>query len=133
MTPHEQPWLDDYAARHQAELQARWDEDALVFNIQNAALRTVLNECPLETRTPEDCNACGNENCIKAWKEQNKLWPESACEKPAYHANTINTSQVAAISPAKSKSPVTTKCPAPGQPASGSDLFDLARNDGEAA
>lgn len=46
MSPHEQPWLDDYADRHQVELQARWDEDAVVFNIQNAALRTVLNECP---------------------------------------------------------------------------------------
>jgi wobble nucleotide-excising tRNase len=133
MSPHEQPWLDDYAARHQAELQARWDSEAHVFNIQNAALRVVINECPKPDRTPEDCRICGNENCIKAWKEQNKLWPENACEEPACRANTTNTNQAAAISPAKSESPDTTKCPVPGPPASGSSLFDLIPNDEEVA
>ncbi len=78
--PHEQPWLDDYATRHRAELQARWDEEAKVFNIQNAAMRTVLNECPLKLRTRKDCQACGNEACVKAYEEQNKLWPENECD-----------------------------------------------------
>lgn len=125
MSPHEQPWLDDYAARHQAELQARWDQEAIVFNIQNAAMRTVLNECPLQLRTRQDCINCGNEACHKAYKEQNKLWPENECDEPAFPANTTNTRQAVAISPAKSGSPATIKCPAPGQPASGSSLFDL--------
>jgi len=129
--PHEQPWLDDYATRHRAELQARWDEEAKVFNIQNAAMRTVLNECPLKLRTRKDCQACGNEACVKAYEEQNKLWPEEY-EEPAYRANTTSTPQAAAISPAKSGSPGMTKCPAPGQPASGSGLFDH-RNDEEKA
>ena len=128
--PHEAPWLDDYAARHQAELQARWDQEAIVFNIQNAAMRTVLNECPLQLRTRQDCINCGNEACHKAYKEQNKLWPEKY-EEPVCHANTTSTSPAAAISPAASRLPVMTKCPAPGLPASGSSLF--GRRDEEKA
>lgn len=131
--PHEQPWLDDYATRHRAELQARWDEEAKVFNIQNAAMRTVLNECPLKLRTRQDCQNCGNEACVKAYEEQNKLWPENECDEPAFRASTISTNQAAVTSAAKSKSPDTTKCPAPGQPASGSSLFDLIPNDEEKA
>ncbi len=132
MSPHEQPWLDDYAARHRAELQARWDQDSIVFGIQNAAMRTVLNECPLPLRTRQDCLSCGNEACHKAYKEQNKLWPEK-CDEPVYPANTINTRQAAATSHVKSELPATAKCPAPGQPATGSSLFDLLPNDEEVA
>jgi hypothetical protein len=127
--PNEKPWLDDYTTRHQMELQARWDEESRVFNIQNAALRAAIN-CPLPLRKPADCQMCGEESCIKAYKEQNKLWPEEY-EEPAYHANTTSTPQAAAISPAKSGSPGMTKCPAPGQPASGSGLF--GRRDEEKA
>ena len=41
-------------------------------------------------RTPEDCKACGNEACIKAWEEQNELWPEEY-EPVAYRVSTVST------------------------------------------
>ncbi len=125
--PHDQPWLDDYQARHQAELQARRDEENEVFRIQNQAMRAT-RECPLKLRTRTDCQNCGNEECVKAWKEQNKLWPEPY-EEPAYRAGTTNTRQAAATSYAKSKLQNTQKSPHPGQPASGLTLFDLMIDD----
>lgn len=129
--PHEAPYLDDYSVRKQADLQARWDEENEVFRIQNQALKAT-RDCPLKLRTRTDCQNCGNEECVKAWKEQKKLWPEEY-EEPVYHANTTSIPQAAAISPAASRLPVMTKCPAPGQPASGSSLFDLILNDEEKA
>ncbi len=124
--PHEKPYLDDYHVRHQAELQAQWDEHAKVFNVQNQAMRAVLNECSYPLRTPELCRECGNENCVKAYKEQNKIWGEDQSE-PASVANTANINQAARTSHAQSKSPLTQKCPDPGQPVSGSgqNLFAL--------
>jgi hypothetical protein len=71
MSPHDQPWLDDYETRQRVELQAKWDSEGEVFRIQNQAMKTVLRECPDPLRKPENCENCGNENCIKAWKEQN--------------------------------------------------------------
>lgn len=132
MSPHDHPWLDDFEARQRAELQARWNQEANVFNIQNQAMKTVLRECPNPMRKPEDCATCGNEACINAWKEQNKLWgqPEDL-RSPVSVACTINTRPAAAISPVKSESPATTKCPAPGQPASGSSLFDPPEDRGQ--
>lgn len=129
--PHDQPWLDDYRLKLKAEELQRKSEEDKVFNTQNAALRAAIN-CPLPVRKPSDCRSCGNEECINAYKEQNKLWPEK-CDEPVYPANTINTRQAAAISPAASKLPGMTKCPAPGQPATGSSLFDLLPSDEEVA
>ena len=127
--PHDQPWLDDYRLKLKAEeLQRKSDK---VFNTQNAALRAAIN-CPLPVRKPSDCRSCGNEECINAYKEQNKLWPEK-CDEPVYPANTINTRQAAATSHVKSELPATAKCPAPGQPATGSSLFDLLPSDEEVA
>ncbi len=48
---------------------------AKVFRIQNQALRAAIN-CPLVTRTRDDCLCCGNDECFKAWQAQNELWPE---------------------------------------------------------
>lgn len=129
--PHDQPWLDDYRLKLKAEELQRKSEEDKVFNTQNAALRAAIN-CPLPVRKPSDCRSCGNEECINAYKEQNKLWPEK-CDEPVYPANTTSTPQAAAISPAASKLPGMTKCPAPGQPATGSSLFDLLPSDEEVA
>ena len=128
--PTESPWLDDYQLKLKADELQRKSEEDKVFNTQNAALRAAIN-CPLPLRKPSDCRSCGNEECVNAYKEQNKLWPENECDEPAFRASTISTSQAAVTSAAKSKSPVTTKCPAPGQPASGSGLFDLIPGDEE--
>lgn len=73
--PHEKPYLDsEYQKRHDAELREQWEKEAQIFRIQNEAIRTVLEECPFEIRTAQDCQFCGNEACIKIWREQNKLW-----------------------------------------------------------
>jgi hypothetical protein len=84
--PHKQPWLDnDHKSRKKAELQAQWDKEAKIFNIQNRAIRAVLNGCNGESAGFENCKKCGNYECIKAWREQNKLWnmtdkeAEAAC------------------------------------------------------
>lgn len=130
--PHDQPWLDDYQTRHQAELQARWNEEAKVFQIQNQAMKTALAECPFELRTPETCRECGNESCIKAWKEQQKLWGDDN-EEPVCHVNTTSTRQDAAPLPAQSKSEHTQTSRHPGRPASGIDLFDLMDDQEKAA
>ena len=129
--PHDQPWLDDYRLKLKAEELQRKTEEDRVFNTQNAALRAAIN-CPFPLRKPSDCQMCGEENCINAYQEQNKLWPEKY-EEPVCHANTTSTSPAVEISPAKSGSPATIKCPAPGRPASGSSLFDLIPNDEEKA
>lgn len=125
--PHDQPWLDDYRLKLKAEELQRKTEEDKVFNTQNAALRAAIN-CPLPLRKPSDCRNCGNEECVNAYKEQNKLWPEEY-EEPAYHANTTSTPQAAETSSAASKLQNTPKFHHPGQPASGSGLFDLIPND----
>lgn len=126
----------DHAARHRAELQKQWDEEAKVFKIQNLAIRTALNECPLPLRTPEDCRVCGNEACVKAYQEQQKLWGEDN-ESPAFRAGGTSTDS----RPESSKSPAqfqpcqsSKQCPPPGQFVSG-DLFSFVNNqpDEEAA
>ena len=127
--PTESPWLDDYQLKLKADELQRKSEEDKVFNTQNAALRAAIN-CPLPLRKPSDCRSCGNEECVNAYKEQNKLWPEEY-EEPAYHANITSTPQAAAISPAASKLQNPTKCHHPGQPASGSGLF--GRRDEEKA
>jgi hypothetical protein len=71
--PHSAPYLDDYSVRHQADLQARWDEEAKVFNIQNQAL-AAANKCPFPMRTPEMCDGCGDLDCIEAYELQEALW-----------------------------------------------------------
>ena len=120
--PHEAPWLDDYQLKLKADELQRKSEEDKVFNTQNAALRAAIN-CPLPLRKPSDCRSCGNEECVNAYKEQNKLWPEEY-EEPAYHANTTSTPQAAETSSAASKLQNTPKFHHPGQPASGSGLFD---------
>ena len=83
----------EYRAKRQQEIN---DKNALfdkVATIQNRAMKTALMECPKELagiRTPEDCLHCANENCFKAWKEQNELWPEKY-ETPVLAANTAAT------------------------------------------
>lgn len=128
--PTDQPWLDDYQLKLKADELQRISEEDKVFNTQNAALRAAIN-CPLPLRKPSDCRNCGNEECVNAYKEQNKLWPEEY-EEPASHANTTSIPQAAAISPAASKLQNTPKFHHPGQPASGSGLFGH-RNDEEKA
>jgi hypothetical protein len=127
---------NDYATRHQAELQAKWDKEAEIFRIQNLAMKTVLNECPLPVRTPENCRTCGNEACIKAYQEQQILWGEDN-EFPVSHASGTNTG----LKPENSKLPAPSQpfqgskqCPPPGPFASG-DLFSFVNNqpDEEAA
>lgn len=127
---------NDYAARHQAELQAQWDQESQIFKTQNLALKTVLAECPLPLRTPEDCRVCGNEVCVKAYQEQQKLWGEDN-ESPAFRAGGTSTdSRVesskssARFQPCQSSK----QCPPPGQFVSG-DLFSFVNNqpDEEAA
>jgi hypothetical protein len=134
--PHEQPWLNDYQARHQAELQARWDEEAKIFNIQNLALKAAIN-CPFPIRSPEMCANCGESSCVKAWKEQQKLWQEDP-EEPVYPASTTSTRPAATSSPAQSGLTAMQTSRPRGLPASGSetDLFALInrqREDEEAA
>ena len=119
--PTDQPWLDDYQLKLKADELQRISEEDKVFNTQNAALRAAIN-CPLPLRKPSDCRNCGNEECVYAYKEQNKLWPEEY-EEPAYHANTTSTPQAAETSSAASKLQNTPKFHHPGQPASGSGLF----------
>ena len=128
--PHDQPWLDDYRLKLKAEELQRKTEEDRVFNTQNAALRAAIN-CPFPLRKPSDCQMCGEENCINAYQEQNKLWPEKY-EEPVCHANTTSTSLAVEISPAASKLQNTPKFHHPGQPASGSGLFGH-RNDEEKA
>lgn len=127
--PTDQPWLDDYQLKLKADELQRKSEEDKVFNTQNAALRAAIN-CPLPLRKPSDCRNCGNEECVNAYKEQNKLWPEEY-EEPAYHANTTSTPQAAETSSAASKLQNTPKFHHPGQPASGSGLF--GRRDEEKA
>ena len=134
--PHEAPYLDDYSARQQADLQAKWNEEAKVFQIQNQALKAAIS-CPFELRTPEICRECGNETCVNAWKEQQRLWQEDP-EEPVYRASITSTRQAAASSPAQSESMASQTSRPRGQPASGSetDLFALInrqREDEEAA
>lgn len=121
--PHEAPHLMDYAARTQAELQKGWDKESDVFNIQNAALTAGIN-CPFPLRTPEHCEACGNEACVKAWKEQNKLWPENE-ELPVSAANTTSTHQERNSSAALDGKTDSTKSPLHGRPVSGLETRDL--------
>lgn len=134
--PHEAPYLDDYSARQQADLQARWDDEAKIFNIQNQALKAAIN-CPFPMRNPEMCANCGELTCVKAWKEQNELWPENE-ESPASAANTTNMHRAATVLPAASGLQNTPECQRLTQPASGSsqDLFAMLarqREDEEAA
>jgi hypothetical protein len=134
MSPHDQPWLDDYETRQRVELQAKWDSEGEVFRIQNQAMKTVLRECPDPLRKPENCENCGNENCIKAWKEQNKLWDQPEDQKlPASAARHTDTAMQpeASKSNAATENPDTTSCQLPGPPASGSGLFDLIYSESE--
>lgn len=127
---HDMPYLDDYQANVQKTLQKQWSEEAKVFQIQNQAMKTVLRECPFDIRTPETCKECGNEACIKAWKEQNKLWDQPDDQKlPASVASTTSMRPAAAMSPAQSKSQHIPESRHLGQPAHGSGLFDLPDKD----
>lgn len=135
--PHEAlPYLDDYQANVQKELQKVWDDEAKIFNTQNQALRAGIN-CPFPLRTKEMCENCGESTCVKAWKEQNELWPENE-ESPASAANTTNMHRAATASPAASGLQNTPECQRLTRPASGSsqDLFAMLarqREDEEAA
>lgn len=121
--PHDKPYLDDYSVRHQADLQARWDEEAKIFNIQNQALKAAIN-CPFPMRNPEMCANCGELTCVKAWKEQNKLWPENE-ELPVSAANTTSTRQERHSSAALDGKTDSTKSPLHGRLVSGLETRDL--------
>lgn len=131
---HDMPYLDDYQANVQKTLQKQWSEEAKVFQIQNQAMKTVLRECPFDIRTPETCKECGNEACVKAWKEQNKLWDQPEDQKSpvsaAKHTDTAMQPE-ASKSNAATENPDTTSCQLPGRPASGSSLFDLIYSESE--
>jgi hypothetical protein len=130
--PHDQPWLDDYHKRHRAELQAVWTENHKIFEIQNRAIKTALSECPFDLRTPDTCRDCGNEDCIKAYKEQNKIWGEDN-EEPVSVANTANTGLAEMARNAALKLPNSPESRNPTRPASGSepDLFTLINREDE--
>lgn len=137
MTQNEELCLNDYQARQKVERQVLLDAENEVFRIQNQAMRTVLDECPEEfqLRTPADCVRCGNENCVKAWKEQNKLWNEPEDQKlPVSVANTTGTGIPARDFPLSALVEKTIQqCQPLTQHASGSNLFDRMQNDEEKA
>jgi hypothetical protein len=124
--PHEQPYLDDYHARHRAELQEEWDKAAKIMETQNRAMRTVLNECPFPLRTPETCQECGNEACVKAYKGQNEIWGEDQKE-PALAVSTAGNRPGPHSLPALAEKTVSTESRHHGPPVSGiePDLFVL--------
>lgn len=121
MSPHDQHWIDDCIANNLADLHKSWKDAADIIETQNRAMRTVLNECPFPLRTPETCQECGNEACVQAWKEQNKIWKKDS-EEHAYPANAAKDHQAEGASPAASKFRNTPKFHSPIRPASGSDL-----------
>ncbi|GAB1353161.1 hypothetical protein MASR1M12_18950 [Erysipelotrichia bacterium] len=74
--PHEQPWINDTLKRHEAELQDQFELQEKKFAVINAAIKARLDaEC-----NSNDCNGCGNAECVAAHKEYLKLWPENAAE-----------------------------------------------------
>ena len=77
MSPHPQPYLDrDYAEQSQARITAHLDHAKRVEAIANARLRCSAM-CPIWNHTEEDCEFCGNEECVEAWKELEKLEGDS--------------------------------------------------------
>lgn len=130
--PHEHTWIDDCVANHLADLHKKWKDAADIIETQSRAMRTVLNECPFDLRTPETCRDCGNENCIIAYKEQNEIWGKDS-EEPVYPVNTAKDHQAAGMSPAASRFRNTPKFHNPTRPVSGSDrdLFWLINQESE--
>lgn len=65
----------DPHAAHNELLEKQKRERERVFEVCNANLRATL-ACPLYHRSPtvEMCLICANNDCVKAWQAQNKLW-----------------------------------------------------------
>lgn len=132
MSPNDLAWIDDCLANARADLQKKFKDNADIMETQNRAMRTVLNECPFDLRTPETCRDCGNEACVQAWKEQNEIWGKDS-EEPAFPVNTAKDLQAAGMSPAASRFRNTPEFHNPTRPVSGSDrdLFWLINQESE--
>jgi hypothetical protein len=132
--PHEQPWINDTLKRHEAELQDQFELQEKKFAVINAAIKARLDaEC-----NSNDCNGCGNAECVAAHKEYLKLWPENAAElieqekEPvsAVRTTSANTPAKVLPSPAQFRNSHEQKpSERPGIPASGLTLFDLVYDD----
>lgn len=124
--PHEQAWIDDCVANHMADLHKDWKTAADIIETQNRAMRTTLNECPFPLRTPETCQECGNEACIQAYKEQDKIWGKDQ-EEPASRASIAGGHPEAEASNVQSRFRNSQESRLHGQGASGiePDLFVL--------
>lgn len=132
--PHEQGCLNDYQKRHQAELQSQYELQERQFEAINAVTRARIKaDC-----SSNDCEGCGNAECVTAHKEYLKLWPENAAElmeqenEPASAVCTTNSSapdRVSSSSAQSLNSHEQKPSERPGIPASGLTLFDLACDD----
>jgi len=136
--PHEQGCLNDYQKRHQAELQSQYELQERQFEAINAVTRARIKaDC-----SSNDCEGCGNLECVTAHKEYLKLWPENSTElmeqenEPASAVRTTNASTAASTaarvssSPAQSRNSLEQKpLERPGIPANGLTLFDIAYDD----
>ena len=125
---------NDYHKRHEAELQEQYELQGRQFAALNAVIKARLNaEC-----NSNNCEGCGNLECVTAHKEYLKLWPENAAElieqekEPASAVRTTNASTAARVSSslAQSRNSHEQKpSERPGIPANGLTLFDLAYDD----
>lgn len=90
--PHEKPWINDTHKRHEAELQEQYELQGKQFAALNAVIKARLNaEC-----NSNNCEGCGNLECVKAHQEYLKLWPEAENESfPVSSASTTNTTSSA--------------------------------------
>lgn len=74
--PDEVQPLESYQDRIKAEIEINQRMAQNVIDICNQAMRTARRECPIWDRTPRDCEACGNEPCVKAWRKLEEMWRE---------------------------------------------------------
>ena len=75
--PDEVQPLESYQDRLKAEIEITQRRHQHVIEVCNQAMRTSLQECPFPLREPGDCEGCGNEPCVKAYKKLEELWKES--------------------------------------------------------
>ncbi|HNW10934.1 MAG TPA: hypothetical protein PKI71_06175 [Candidatus Rifleibacterium sp.] len=125
---------NDYHRRHEAELQEKYEFQERQFAALNAAMQARIKAgC-----SSNDCDGCGNAECVTAHKEYLKLWPENAAEQieqekePASAVRTTNASTPArvSLSSAQSRNSHEQKLSErPGMSANGLTLFDLAYDD----
>ena len=124
----------DSQKRRQAELQSQYELQEQQFEAINAVMRARIKaDC-----SSNDCEGCGNLECVTAHKEYLKLWPENAAElieqdkEPVSAVRTTSANTPARVlpSPAQFRNSHEQKpSERPGIPASGLTLFDLVYDD----